>query len=106
MFEDLDGLYEEMGNASALFSLAASGSIGPVKGVYDSSYVEVAVGRVGVESVRPVFTCASAAVSSAGGSVAVCEGDTVQIGSATYEITAAKPDGEGSISFELQEVTA
>lgn len=105
MFEDLDGLYAELGNASAVFTRSAGGSIGPVAGVYDASYVEVAVGRVGVESVQPIFTCAAVDVSGAGGVLSVCDGDRVQIGSSTYEITAAKPDGEGSVSFDMQEVT-
>lgn len=102
-FDDLAEIYEELGNADAVFSLAAGGTIGPVRGVFDSSYVDISIGVAGVESSNPVFTCAFESVAGAAGLCAVQEEDTVRIGATQYIVRNPRPDGEGSVTFDLQE---
>ena len=104
---DLTKTYERVGNATAVFTLAGGGACSAT-GLYEASYLEVSVGRRGVEAQRAVFTCASVPVSDPAAGLKVAEGDTVSIACldaspVLFEVRDPQPDHNGSVSFDLTE---
>ncbi len=83
---------------SAFFSndeLADNATIGSatVAGIFENQFVEV----MGIEAVRPVFTCDEANVSS------IAHGDALTIKSTSYQVAGIQPDGTGLTSLILEE---
>jgi len=102
-FDELDDIFEELGNAEALFEPAAGSTIGPVKGIFETAYIEVGLGMAGIEGSNPTFTCAATSVSAADGTCPLQENDTVRIATTLYLIQTVRADGDGTIAFDLQE---
>lgn len=79
-------------NADELATNATIGAL-TVAGIFDNQFVEV----LGVEGLRPIFTCAASDVPSIG------HGDNVTINSTLYKVVGVQPDGTGLTSLILED---
>lgn len=63
--------------------------------LFENSYTEVELGRVGVESRRPVATCPEADAEN------VAQDDTLEIDDVLYDVKEVQPDGQGWVEIFL-----
>lgn len=84
-------------NAALMGALAnVTATVGGVSvtGIFDAAYQDA----LGITGSAPALLCASADVAAA------VEGTAVVVGSTSYTVTTAEPDGTGLTRLRLQEV--
>jgi hypothetical protein len=84
--------FKDFFNSAELAESASIGGIESVDGIFDHQFVEV----MGIESVRPVFTCAESDLES------VAHGNILTLNSIDYKVAGIQPDGTGLTSLILE----